>query len=190
LKNQNQPQTTALILSFSVLQSMTCLVPVSAVPVRDIASAQAAYQKNTNDRKSAEDLAKAYLAADKPAEASRILEAASEAAPSDANLHYLLGESLFRSNKFAEGAFELKRASNLDATKGIYAVRAGEALLAAKRYDELTEWCNQSLSRVTDDKSKLALQWLTMSAASERNKTSTPPQRTIRANTEEAGGGR
>lgn len=188
MKNQNQPRYMAIVLSFSVFQSMSYLSPASADPIKDVSTAQAAYQKNSSDKKSAEDLAKAYLATDKPAEAAKVLEGASEAAPADANLHYLLGESLFRSNKFAEGAFELKRAFNLDSSKGIYAVRAGEALLAAKRFDELTEWCSQSLSKVTDDTSKSAMQWLSTAALTGRSKATHKKPRPVPRGFEESGG--
>lgn len=187
MKTENQPQYTALILSFSLLQSMTYFTSASAAPVKNVSEALAAYQKNTSDRSSAEDLAKAYLAADKPAEAAKVLEAASEAAPADAKLHYLLGESLFRCDKTSEGAFELKRAFNLDPTKGVYAVRAGEALLAGKRFDELTEWCNQSLSKVTDESSKSALQWLTLAAASGKTQVKKKNRAPVKG-TEETGG--
>lgn len=188
MKNQNQPRFTALVLSFSVLQSMIYLSPASADTIKDVTTAQAAYQKNTSDKKSAEDLAKAYLAADKAAEAAKVLEGASEAAPADANLHYLLGESLFRSNKFVEGAFELKRAFNLDTSKGIYAVRAGEALLAAKRFDELTEWCSQSLSKVNDETSKSTIQWLSTAALTGRSKVAQKKHRPVPKGLEESGG--
>ena len=189
MKTKNRPQYLALILSFSASQSIFCCAPTDADPIKDVSSAQATYQKNKNDRKSAEDLAKAYLAADKPADATKILEAASEAAPADANLHYLLGESLFRGSKPVEGAFELKRAFNLDSSKGVYAVRAGEALLAAHRYDELTEWCNQALAKVTDDSSKAALQWQSLAAVSGRNKVKKKTRR-VAPGMEESDGAR
>ena len=136
----------------------------NADPQTDLKFAQANYQKNPTDKNLAIQLAKAYLRVSKPGEASKTLEAAAEAAPQDASIHYLLGDSLLRDQKMPEAAFELKRAFNLDSTKGIYAVRAGEALLGAQRFDELNEWCAQALTKPVDETSRITLSTLSKAA--------------------------
>lgn len=131
---------------------------------REIQTLQDSYQKSTGDAVIAKQLGRKLLEANKSAEAGKIFETLSERQPADAETHFLLGESVFRSGKYAEAAIELKRAYNLDPTKAAYAVRAGEALLAAKRYDELAELSNACLARNPDPAAKITLEWLSRCA--------------------------
>lgn len=172
MTQKTEPKYLALTALIAVLQCSTC--SALAQTASDLQNAQTNYQRNPSDKNAAVNLGKSYLAAQKPAEACKVLESASEAAPQDANLHYLYGESLFRNDKLKEAAFELKRAFNLDSSKGQYAVRAGEALLGAERFDELGEWCSQAMQKTTDETSRSTLQWLAGMAVSRKTKIPKP----------------
>ncbi len=151
-----------LVLAFTFL---ACITPVSADdPSRQIQLAQEAYQKNPSDKNTGKQLAKAFLAAEKPADAAKLMEKVADACPTDAEVHFLYGESLLRNAKFPEAALELKRAFNMDSTKFPYAVRAGEALLAAQRFDDLAEWTKNTIAKGPDPTSKLTLDWLQQAA--------------------------
>lgn len=172
VKSHLQPKSLALILSFSISLSLAIFAPAFADTASELQAAQNNYAKNSGDKSLGVNLARAYLAASKPAEAAKVLEPLAEAAPNDAVLHYMLGESLLRNMKFAEASFELKRAFNIDSTKGEYAVRAGEAILAQKRFDELSQWCTQVMAKITDPASRIALE--TLAQASRERKTDNP----------------
>lgn len=128
---------------------------------------EACYKQNP-DLKSGKALARALLESGKKADALKLTESLADKHGADAEAHFLWAESLFRSGKSTESAIEFKRAFNLDNTKFQYAVRAGEALQAAKRFDELAEFSLQALSKNPDPASRLTLEWL-LRCAQERD---------------------
>ncbi len=166
-----RPRANSLIYTaFFLAVSFFAFIPsVSADdPARQIQSALEAYQKNPSDKNSAKQLAKAYFSADKPTEVAKLMEKIADDNPSDAEARYFYGEALLRGGKYTEAAIELKRAFNLDSTKFPYAVRAGEALLAAQRFDDLAEWTKNALAKGPDPTSKTTLDWL-LTASQARN---------------------
>lgn len=149
-------------LLFCLLQSFT--LQIAAIGGDQLQTLENAFQNSPKDRSLGKNLGKAYLSAQKPLDACKIFESLSESQPADAEAHYLYGEALLQNKKYAEAALELKRAFNLDQKKMQYSVRAGEALLAAKRYDELSEWSSSALSKNPDPASKITLEWLQKAA--------------------------
>ncbi len=163
--------TNPVFLALAIVMGALCILPVSAVdPARQLQAAQEAYQKKPSDKEAGKQLARALMGADRPKDAAKLMEGIAENAPSDAEAHMIYGESQFRSGKYPEAAIELKRAFNMDSTKGQYAVRAGEALLAAKRFDDLSEWTQNALTKNLDPTSRTGIEWLQKSAETRGSK--------------------
>lgn len=125
-----------------------------------LSTLQETYRKNPADKQTAAMLGRTLLEASKKQEALKVLEDLAERFPCDAESHFLYGEALFRSKKHNEASIELKRAYNLDSSRSNYAVRAAEAMQAAKKFDELCEFASNALSKNPDPASKLTLEWL------------------------------
>ncbi|MBX9685185.1 MAG: hypothetical protein K2X27_00710 [Candidatus Obscuribacterales bacterium] len=145
----------------------------SASFAQDLQSLQDAYQKAPGNKTLVKQYGLALLAAGKNDESSKIFESAADANVADAELRFLYGETLFRLRKYPEASIELKRAYKLDSSNASYAVRAGESLLAAKRFDDLNELVNTALQKNPDSVSKITLEWLQKQAL-DRDKSKLP----------------
>lgn len=163
--------TRALVCA--LLVSGAIAVPYASADEPQIATLEQE-AKRSGDANSAKKLGRAYLEANKLPEAARVFEELSDKFPADAEAHYLYGEALMGQRKFAEAAIETKRAANLDASKPTYTLRTGEALLAAGKYDELTELTTAALNKNPDQDTRSTLEWLAKMASARKSQVVTP----------------